>query len=134
MIDFMLGNCLTDEGAECCASECGRTHFDDEHMQIADTPSVANVLISQADWERAVKAIDAQKLLAFLDDRKADVELTFTKPTETDGHYGYWRCDYADPFTGRPGSEYGDTRSEALSAALFTITSLRKMREMKEAA
>jgi hypothetical protein len=112
-----------------CCPELGRTHFEDDHIQVADIPSVANVLISEAEYDAYRECAN---LLRFLDDPKAMVDLTLC--IDTADNTEYHACAFRDPFTGRGGVEYGDTPSEAMTAALRTITHYRKQREQKEAA
>jgi hypothetical protein len=113
---------------EDCALELGRTFHDEGLDQVADVPSVANVLLSQADYDRL---LNAAKLVRFLDDPAAMPELTMH--IDTDGSE-YFACTYRDPFMDRGGCEYADTPSEALAAALRTIKHYRTLAESKEAA
>lgn len=110
-----------------CAPETGAAYFEDEDLcQCARTPSAANVLISQADYDRGVLGIEALKIVKFMDDPASRV---FVRQS-----YDRFACYYSDPLTGRYGIEYGDTPSGAMTAALYVIRRTRALRAEGEAA
>ena len=119
MIDLM-----NDDGD--CALELGRTFHDEGFDQVADIPSVANVVISQAEYDAYRECAN---LLRFLDDPKAMPELTFH--VHDDGTE-YHACSYRDPLTGRGGVEYADTPSAAMAAAIRVIKHYRAQREARK--
>jgi hypothetical protein len=108
-----------------CAIETGRTYHDEGDEQVADQPSAANVLITEATWGTLE---NEHRLMRVLDDPEFDGEVGWTKG---DAVFAY--CIYTDKFTGRRGIEYGDTPSAAIAAALNVIVTTRRMREGKAA-
>ena len=117
MIDFIL-----DDGD--CALELGRTFHNEGLDQVADVPSPANALIPAVEYE-AYK--ECANLLRFLDDAGSDVRVGFMDSDQA----AY--CFYVDPYTGKEGTEFGRTPSEALTTALVAIRAGRILRNARAA-